>query len=83
MNIGSESDKPVLDPRNHATWTVAGFIVALLALVMSFAQIHNTSVALVVTQLEVAQINKKVQEIDERARAPAEPPSAAALQPQR
>lgn len=82
MNVGSESDKPLLDPRNHATWTVAGFIVALLALVMSFAQIHNTSVALVVTQLEVAQLHQQVQELGERVPAPASPPSAA-VQPQK
>jgi hypothetical protein len=80
MNVRSEIDKPLLDPQSHPIWIVTGFIVALLALVMSFVGIHNTGLAVVATQMQVAQINQKLEEIDKRV--PVSPQSAD-VQPQR
>jgi hypothetical protein len=82
MNVGSEIDKPILDPQNHSIWIVAGFTIALLALVMSFVSMRNNGVAVAATQMEVLDINKQIQELSERVPAPAPPPSAA-VQPQR
>jgi hypothetical protein len=80
MNVASEIDKPILDPRSHPTWTVAGFILALLALVMSFVGMRNTTIVVANTQLEVLRLNQKLDDL-KRVPAPTTPP-VAAVQPQ-
>jgi len=66
-------DKPLLAPENHQTWTVAAFIIALLALVIALAGIYRINVTVMATQLQVLSLNQKVDRMQQpTARAPAD-----------
>lgn len=69
--------KPLIDPENLPIWTVAGFVVALLALVLAFINVYRTNVVLVGTQTEVFALNKKIEDL-RKMTAPAPVASAPA-----
>lgn len=43
-------------------WTAAGFILALLALVLAFVSMHRTNMVLLATQAQVMVLSKKIDE---------------------
>ena len=57
------NDKPMIDPQNLPIWTAAGFIVALLALVLAFIGLYRSNVVVLATQAEVLALDKKIQEL--------------------
>lgn len=61
------NDKHLIDPRNMPLWIAAGFILALLALVLAFVSLHRTNMVLLATQAQVMVLSKKIDE----SRAPA------------
>ena len=75
MNDRIATDKPIIDPKTHPMWTATGFVVALLALVLSLVGIYRTNVAVVATQTEVLALDLKVRELSKTA-PPASPPTA-------
>lgn len=71
------NDKHLIDPQNLPTWTAAGFIVALLALVIAFVGFYRTNVVVLATQTQIFALNKKIEDLSRRTPAPA--PAAAAV----
>lgn len=62
----------LIDPQNMPTWTAAGFIVALLALVVAFVGFYRTNVVVLATQTQIFALNKKIEDLSKRtATAPA------------
>lgn len=62
----------IIEPERQGLWVVAGFIVALMALLMSAIAIHRINVTAVGTQTEVLFLNKKIEQMKkEQAKAPA------------
>lgn len=70
------NQKHMIDPENLPTWTAAGFIVALLALVVAFVGLYRTNVVVLATQTQVFALNKKIE--DMKRQPPAAAPAAAA-----
>lgn len=69
----------IIEPERHGLWIVAGFVVALMALLMSAVAIHRINVTVVGTQTEVLFLNKKIEQMKkEQAKAPAPAAEAAA-----
>lgn len=68
------SDHQLIAPERQGLWTVAAFILALLAFVLAVAGIYRTNVVLYGTQIEVMALNKKI----ETMRAAPQPPAAEA-----
>ena len=61
------NEKHLIDPENLPIWTAAGFIVALLALVIAFFGVHRTNVHVLATQTQVLVLSKKIQELSKAA----------------
>ncbi len=72
----------LIDPKNLPMWTVAAFVLALVALVLGFAGIYRTNVVIVATQSQALALNKKIEDLSKRvppaAAAPVAAPAAAA-----
>lgn len=54
------TDKPLITPQNVPLWTAAGFIVALVALVVAFTGIYRTNMVLLTTQTQVMMLSKQI-----------------------
>ncbi len=54
---------PIIEPERHGLWIAVGFIVALLALVMSAVAMYRIKVVAVGTQTEVLVLNKKIEQL--------------------
>jgi len=57
------TDKPLISPQNVPLWIVAGFIVALVALIVAFTGLYRTNMVLLATQAQVMVLNKKIEEV--------------------
>ncbi len=68
----SGEEKHIIEPQRLGLWVAAAFILALLALVLSFVNMKRSNDALVITQAEVLLLNKKIEAIQKDA-APAAP----------
>jgi len=71
----------IIEPERHGLWIAAGFIVALLALVIGFTSIYRVKVSFLATQTEVLMLNKKIEQLkSEQAKLQAgtQQPAAAA-----
>jgi hypothetical protein len=62
----------IIEPENMGLWTAAAFILALLALVMSFVNLYRSNEMLALTQMEIVTLNNKMG----GAGAPATPDAA-------
>ena len=63
-------DHPIIDPKTLPTWTAAGFVLALLALVTAFVGVYRANNIAVMTQAEVLALSKR---INDTSRAPSAP----------
>ncbi len=52
--------KHIITPERTGLWVAASFIVALLALVVSFVAMQRLNAATYLTQLQIVQLNQKV-----------------------
>ena len=68
------AESKYISSENLPLWTMAAFIVALLALLLGAIGIYRTTVVLYGTQLEVIALNKKIEALKA---APAQPAVAA------
>ena len=50
----------IIAPENMGLWATAAFILALLALVISFVNLYRTSEMMAITQAEILMLNHKV-----------------------
>lgn len=64
-------DKPIIEPERAGLWAAAAFIVALLAFVLAFAGIYRTNYMMAATQIEILQLNKKIEGLSPANGAPA------------
>lgn len=53
----------IIEPERQGLWIAVGFIVALLALVVSAVAIHRINIVMVGTQTEVLFLNKKIEQL--------------------
>ena len=53
----------IIEPERQGLWIAAGFIVALLALVVSAVAIYRINVVMLGTQTEVLFLNKKIEQL--------------------
>lgn len=53
--------KSLIDPGNLQAWTLAAFVLALLALVAAIGGIYRTNTVAVATQVQLLSLNKKVE----------------------
>lgn len=67
------SDHQFIAPERQGLWTVAAFVLALLAFVLAIVGIYRTNVVLYGTQIEVMALNKKIENM---SKAPAPAPMA-------
>jgi len=72
------NDRAVIDPQTLPTWTAVAFIIALLALVVSFVGLHRTSMVTIATQTQVLALHTRIQEMDKELQASRHPGTAAA-----
>lgn len=63
--------KPLISPENVPLWVVAGFVVALLALVLSFINVYRTNVVILGTRTEAFALNKKIEDLRKQQGVPA------------
>ena len=68
----SGEEKHIIEPQRLGIWVAAAFILALLALVLSFVNMKRSNDALITTQAEVLLLNKKIEALQKDA-APAAP----------
>jgi hypothetical protein len=70
----------IIEPERQGLWIAAGFIIALLALVVGLAAIQKINTVFVGTQAEVVALNNKIEKM--KASQPTQPqpttPAAAA-----
>ena len=52
--------KHIIEPENLGLWAAAAFILALLALVMSFVNLYRSNEMLALTQMEIVTLNNKM-----------------------
>jgi hypothetical protein len=66
-----------IEPERQGLWITAGFIVALVALVMSSVALYQLKVVVLGTQTEVLMLNKKIEQMktDQAKAAPAAQPA--------
>ena len=69
-------DTPIIDPKTLPTWTAAGFVLALVALVFAMAGLYRVNQVAIATQTEVLALNKR---INSTKPATAEAPAAPAV----
>jgi len=50
----------IIEPENMGLWTAATFILALLALIMSFVNLYRSNQMLALTQMEIVTLNNKI-----------------------
>lgn len=50
----------IIEPANMGLWAAAAFILALLALVISFVNLYRTSEMMTLTQAEILMLNHKI-----------------------
>lgn len=65
--------KHIIEPERFGTWIAVTFIIALLALVLSFIAIDRANESTMITQAEILLLNKKIEGAQPAAPAPAEP----------
>ena len=53
--------KQLIAPENQSLWTVAAFVLALVAFLMGMVSLYRTNVVLYGTQVEVMALNKKIE----------------------
>lgn len=53
----------IIEPERQGLWIAAGFIVALLALVVGAVAIYRINVVMVATQTEVLFLSNKIEEL--------------------
>lgn len=68
----------VIETQRHGLWIAAAFILALVALVMSFSAHKKVKVIMVGTQTEVLVLDQRLDRIEAQLRAQAQAPAAAA-----
>ena len=68
--------RSLIDPGNLQAWTLAAFVLALLALVAAMGGIYRTNTVAVATQVQLLALNKKVE-----GQAKPGGPAAVAAQP--
>ncbi len=56
-----QDTKHLLTPDHHQLWTVVGFILAILALVLSMVGLYRISVATVINQAQIVMLNQKIE----------------------
>ena len=73
----------IIEPERQGLWIAVGFIVALLALVVSAVAIYRINVVTIGTQTEVLFLNKKIEQLksDQAKQSPAMPQQAAPAAP--
>jgi len=65
------SDNQLIAPERQGLWTVASFVLALLAFVLAIVGIYRTNVVLYGTQIEVLALNKKIESLKAQPPGPA------------
>jgi len=65
------SDNQLIAPERQGLWTVASFVLALLAFVLAIVGIYRTNVVLYGTQIEVLALNKKIESLNAQPPGPA------------
>ena len=70
-------DNQIIEPERHGLWIAAGFIVALLALVVGFSSIYRMNTMLAGTQAEVVALNNKIEALKAAQGGKAQAPVAA------
>ncbi len=53
-------EQTIIEAKNIPMWTAAGFIVALLALIISLTNLYRGSVATVINQAEILVLSQKI-----------------------
>ncbi len=56
-----QDTKHLLTPDHHQLWTVVGFILAILALVLSMVGLYRISMATVISQAQIIMLNQKIE----------------------
>lgn len=64
------SDNQLIAPERQGLWTVASFVLALLAFVLAIVGIYRTNVVLYGTQIEVLALNKKIESLKGQPQGP-------------
>ena len=52
--------KHIIEPENLGLWAAAAFILALVALVVSFSNLYRSNQMLALTQMEIVMLNNKI-----------------------
>jgi len=74
--------KSLIDPGNLQAWTLAAFVLALLAMVAAMGGIYRTNKVAVATQVQLLALNKKFEaQAKPGAPAPVAPAPLAAPAP--
>ena len=69
-------DKPIIEPERAGLWAAAAFILALLAFALAFGGIYRSDHLMATTQIEILQLNKKIEDLRTASGAPAAAPAA-------
>ena len=56
-----QDTKHLITPDHHQLWTVVGFILAILALVLSMVGLYRISMATVISQAQIIMLNQKIE----------------------
>ena len=65
-------DQHMIDPKNLPTWTVASFVLALLAVVVSMVGLYRANFTVAATQAQILKLNGKIDQLHpDQAQAPA------------
>jgi len=71
----------LITPEHHQLWTVVGFILAMLALVLALIGWYRTSTVAVMSQAQVLVINQKLEALTDRLSKGLPQSAPAALKP--
>ena len=61
MEIEMLEKTHIIEPERMGLWTAAAFVLALLALVLSFVNLYRTAEMMAITQAEILILNHKIE----------------------
>ncbi len=60
--------KHIIEPENIGLWVAVTFIMALLTLVMSLANLYRTTEATVMTQVQIIELKQQLQALKQTSK---------------
>jgi Tfp pilus assembly protein PilN len=60
------NNQNIIEPKNLPLWTAAGFIVALVALIIAITGLYRSSAATIINQAHILLLNQKIEDLTQK-----------------